>query len=77
LLSTAATGTRTISQFTSSATVAAADAASDTGVRETHAVSKLYYLAWPSSTWAVYEEAFRKLVSTVDGVERQASPLPD
>ena len=39
-----------ISQFASSAVVAAADAAFDVGVRETHAVSKLYYLAWPSST---------------------------
>ena len=53
--------------------MAAADAASEAGVRETHAVSKLYYLAWPSSTLAAYEEAFRKLVSHVDGVERQAT----
>jgi LmbE family N-acetylglucosaminyl deacetylase len=66
-----------ISQFTSSAAVAAADAAFDASGGETHAVSKLYYLAWPSSTWAAYEEAFRKLVSTVDGVERQATPWPD
>ncbi len=66
-----------ISQFATSATVAAADAAFETGVRETHAVSKLYYMAWPSSTWAAYEEAFRKLVSTVDCVERQATPWPD
>ena len=65
-----------ISQFTSSAAVAAADVAFDAGVRETYAVSKLCYLAWPSSTWAAYEEAFRKLASTVDGVERQATPWP-
>jgi hypothetical protein len=40
-------------------------------------VSKLYYLAWPASTWAAYEAAVKKLVSTVDGVERQAVPWPD
>ena len=27
--------------------------------------------------WAAYQEAFRKLVSRVDGVEREASPWPD
>ena len=42
-----------------------------------HAVSKLYYIAWPESTWAAYQAAFRTLVSTVDGVERQATPWPD
>ena len=42
-----------------------------------HAVSKLYYMAWPESTWRAYQAAFRKLVSTVDGVERQAVPWPD
>jgi hypothetical protein len=35
------------------------------------------YIAWPESTWAAYQAAFRKLVSTVDGVERQAVPWPD
>ena len=57
-----------ISQFTTAAMVAAAD---------THVVSKLYYLAWPASTWAAYEHAIQKLVSSVDGVERQATPWPD
>ena len=66
-----------ISQFATSAAVAAADAAFDTGGDAPHTLSKLYYLAWPFSTWAAYEEAFRKLVSTVDGVERQATPWPD
>jgi LmbE family N-acetylglucosaminyl deacetylase len=42
-----------------------------------HAVSKLYYLAWPESTWKAYQSAFRKLVSTVDGIERQAVPWPE
>ena len=58
-----------ISQFTTAAVVAAADAA--------WAVSKLYYIAWPESTWAAYQTAFRKLLSTVDGVERQATAWPD
>jgi LmbE family N-acetylglucosaminyl deacetylase len=56
-----------ISQFTTAAIVAAADPA----------VSKLYYLAWPESAWAAYQAAFRKLIATVDGVERQATPWPD
>jgi LmbE family N-acetylglucosaminyl deacetylase len=70
-----------ISQFTTAAIVAAADPAFAAGHSETglvpHAVSKLYYLAWPQSTWAAYQEAFRKLISTVDGVDRQAVPWPD
>ena len=44
---------------------------------EPHAVSKLYYLAWAEPAWRAYQAAFRKLVSTVDGVERQAVPWPD
>ena len=57
-----------ISQFTTAAIVAAADG---------HAVSKLYYLAWPATTWAAYQAAFRQLVVAVDGVERQATAWPD
>lgn len=70
-----------VSQFTTAAAVAAADAAFSVSDGDAaaapHAVSKLYYLAWPESTWAVYEAAFRKLSSTVDGVDRQATPWPD
>jgi len=68
-----------ISQFTTAAAVAAADGsfAIDEGTSAPHAVSKLYYLAWPASAWASYEAAFKKLTSTVDGVERQAVPWPD
>lgn len=70
-----------ISQFTTAAVVAAADPAYDvasSGAAERpHAVSKLYFLAWPDSTWAAYQEAFRTLVSTVDGVTRQATPWPE
>ena len=68
-----------ISQFTTAAIVAAADPAFGSGalaVASPHAVAKLYYIAWPASTWAAYESAMRKLVSTVDGVERQATPWP-
>jgi len=70
-----------ISQFTTAAIVAAADplfAVDDAGTAAmTHAVSKLYYIAWSDSTWAAYQAAFRTLVSTVDGVARQATPWPD
>lgn len=69
-----------ISQFTTAAVVAAADSCfvcDGTQAGRPHAVSKLYYLAWPESAWKAYQAAFRKLVSTVDGVERQAVPWPD
>jgi len=63
-----------ISQFTTAAVVAAADPAFGAG--SAYTVPKLYYLAWDEATWAVYEAAFKKLVATVDGVERQATPWP-
>jgi LmbE family N-acetylglucosaminyl deacetylase len=67
-----------ISQYTTAALVAAADPAFEAGGGEpTHAVKKLYYLAWPASTWTAYESAFKKLTSTVDAIERQAVPSPD
>ena len=69
-----------ISQFTTAAIVAAADPTFRPDATEAgrpHAVSKLYYLAWPKSAWNAYQAAFRELVSTVDGVERQAVPWPD
>jgi len=68
-----------ISQFTTAAVVAAADPAwrgEQTG-GEPHRVAKLYYMAWSARTWAAYQAAFKRLVSTVDGVERQANPWPD
>ena len=61
-----------VSQFTTAALVAAASHAS-----APHQVQKLYYLAWGERQWALYERAFKKLVSVVDGVERQATPWPD
>lgn len=69
-----------ISQFTTAAVLAAADAdfsAQGVADQTPHAISKLYYQAWPQSTWAAYETALRKLTSTVDGVERTAMPWPD
>lgn len=68
-----------ISQFATAAVAAAGHHAFPGGAKggAPHLVSKLYYLAWPASTWRGYEAAFRKLVSTVDGVERQAVPWPD
>ena len=68
-----------VSQFASAATVAAADpefAVADADAPP-HAVQKLYYIAWPASTWSAYQAAFRQLVSTVDGVERHATAWPD
>jgi LmbE family N-acetylglucosaminyl deacetylase len=70
-----------ISQFTTAAIVAAADAAfiagTDGAAARPHSVSKLYYVAWPQSTWSAYQAAVRTLSATVDGVERQATPWPD
>ncbi len=67
-----------ISQFAAAAIVAAADPRHDAGVPPApHAVSKFYYMAWPSGPWAAYQEAFKKLTCLVDGVERQAEPWPD
>jgi LmbE family N-acetylglucosaminyl deacetylase len=71
-----------VSQFTSAAIVAAADATTGTfgdgeTLLEPHTVSKLYFLAWPSAMWDAYQHAFRTLVSSVDGVERRAVPWPD
>ena len=70
-----------ISQFTTAAVVIAGDAAMPAGddaqAAASHTVSKLYYLAWPQSTWDAYQAAVRTLSSTVDGVERHAVPWPD
>ncbi|MFI5371601.1 MAG: PIG-L family deacetylase, partial [Candidatus Eisenbacteria bacterium] len=70
-----------ICQFTTAAVVAAADSGYDSAALDRshapHAVAKLYYIAWPAAAMAAYEEAFRKLVSRVDGVERESSPWPD
>jgi len=69
-----------ISQFTTAAVMAAADAAFGSdgpSPLRTHSVSKLYYLAWPDSTWRAYQAAVQTLSATVDGVERHATPWPE
>jgi len=72
-----------ISQFTTAATVCAADSgyciddASQMEAFPPHRAGKLYYLAWRKNKWDAYQAAFRKLTSIVDGVERQATPWPD
>jgi len=68
-----------ICQFATAATIAAADPGySGEGAElAPHAVIKLYYMAWPASAVAAYEEAFRKLVSKVDGVDRESTPWPE
>lgn len=65
-----------ICQFATAAMVVAADASWAAGGAP-HQVAKLYYIAWPASTWAAYQAAFGKVVSNVDGVERAATPWPD
>ena len=71
-----------ISQFTTAAALCAVDCnyRSDDEppfILGPHRVAKLYHLAWRNNKWNVYQAAFRKLTSTVDGVERQATPWPD
>jgi LmbE family N-acetylglucosaminyl deacetylase len=65
-----------ICQITTAAVAAAADPSWSPG-EEAHRVSKLYYIAWSAPKWDAYQAAFKKLVSHVDGVERQAAPWPD
>ena len=66
-----------ISQLTTAACMAAGHADGPSGTGSPHAVSKLYYLAWPASMWTAYERAFHVLGSTVDGVQRRPVPWPD
>ena len=70
-----------ICQLTTAATVAAADASFASEALDPdappHSVSKLYYIAWPESTWKAYESAIGKLSSSVDGIERRATPWPE
>jgi len=72
-----------ISQFTTAATVCAADCRYRIDDRlqadslPPHRTAKVHYLAWRNNKWEAYQAAFRKLTSTVDGVQRQAVPWPD
>jgi LmbE family N-acetylglucosaminyl deacetylase len=69
-----------ISQFTTAAVVAAADASSPRSLlagTTPHTVAKLYYLAWSAALWAPYEAAFGRITPIVDGVERHAVYWPE
>ncbi|AMY10859.1 1D-myo-inositol 2-acetamido-2-deoxy-alpha-D-glucopyranoside deacetylase [Luteitalea pratensis] len=68
-----------ISQLTVAAVTCAADPAFGDATRlgAPHRVAKLYFIAWSGAKWAAYQAALRRLVSAVDGVERQAVPWPD
>jgi LmbE family N-acetylglucosaminyl deacetylase len=66
-----------VSQFALAAVLAAADVTHEEDGPASFAAAKLYFLAWPASTWAVYQAAFKRLTAVVDGVERQAVPWPD
>ncbi len=65
-----------ICQFATAATVVAAHAAAAVP-GEPHAVSKLYYMAMTAGAWEAYQSVFKRLVSNVDGVEREATPTPE
>jgi LmbE family N-acetylglucosaminyl deacetylase len=66
-----------ISQFTTAASVCAADPSYSAGPTVLpHRVSKLYYMAWSQTKWEAYKAAFRDVRSMVDGIERRATPWP-
>ena len=64
-----------ISQLTTAAVLAAADSEFPNDV-EPHLVSKLYYFVTDERRWAVYQSAFKRLTSRVDGEERTAVAWP-
>lgn len=67
-----------ISQFATAAIVLAADASfKPANGLPPHAVSKFYYMVSIAASWQVYQDAFKRLISVVDGVERQAVPWLD
>jgi LmbE family N-acetylglucosaminyl deacetylase len=64
-----------ICQFATAAIVAAAMPGPDGTAA--HAVSKLYYMVSNTKSWETYQGVFKRLVSKVDGVEREGVPWPD
>jgi LmbE family N-acetylglucosaminyl deacetylase len=64
-----------ISQFTTAAVVDAAYESFEG--RQPHQVSKLYYISWTRPKWDAYQAALKRLVSKVDGIEREATPWPE
>lgn len=65
-----------ISQLTTSAIVAAADPTYRPD-EPSYRVAKLYHLGWPRRIWDLYQKVFKRLVSVVDGVEREVNPWPE
>jgi LmbE family N-acetylglucosaminyl deacetylase len=69
-----------ISQLTTAAIVRAAYPHNNEGgdpMDPPHQVSKFYYMAWTKTKWDAYQAALKKLTSTVDGVEPEATPWPE
>jgi LmbE family N-acetylglucosaminyl deacetylase len=65
-----------ICQLTTAATMVAADPAR-VAPDPPHVTAKLYYMASSKAAWDAYQSVFKRLVSTVDGVEREARPWPE
>jgi len=71
-----------VSQWTSAAVVCAADPQFEAGLGSTesvrsHRVLKLYYAVRGAAHWEAFQERFRRIRITVDGVEREPVPWPD
>ena len=65
-----------ICQLATAACARASDASLDDG-QAPHHVAKLYYKSETPLVWELYQKAFKKLKSTVDGVERLPTEWPD
>lgn len=65
-----------ICQLTTAACARAASPDHDDG-QPPHHVAKLYYKSETPAVWEVYQKAFKRMISTVDGVERSAVAWPD
>ena len=67
-----------ICQFTTAAVVAAADPSRATDpAGPPHAAAKLYYMVNSPARFETYQYVFKRLVSQVDGVEREALAWPE
>ena len=66
-----------ICQLATAAVLAAADPAYTPATGPPHRVAKLYYFVTDQGKWDAYQEAFRTLVSRVDGEERRAVAWPE
>ena len=64
-----------ICQFTTAACALAGHAGHEDGERP-HQVRKLYYKSETPESWELYQKAFKRLTSTVDGFERSAVAWP-